>query len=182
MTGCASYPVGASKAEVWTARYEQNIIQDDDTGGEIAWKCTKHALWDIFTICFAEIYYARVRSNYGYWLGIERQKQMQIESELAADKKFQEYLEKYRGKAVQEILMKFGPSDKITGDGAGGKIYSYEQSWDVIERKLSLNFWSVGVAGGASGTAKGSIERIRYIYWFNVNEAGTVYGSGTSKR
>ena len=63
-TGCTSYKNCRTLESRQIARYKQNIIMDKDPCHTMVWKGFKHAFWDVATLGFCELWYARVRSTY----------------------------------------------------------------------------------------------------------------------
>ena len=171
LTGCASYPVGSTREEIWRARYEQNIIMDDDDTGTAVWKGTKHALWDIFTLFFAEIHYARIRHNYGYYVAKARQ---QEQKEIAAKNQAGKLQENLKGKHYAEVLAEFGPPDRYQDDDMGGRMMIYEDSMDHLQTRFSA--YAVPFHAGATGTRDGHTER--KIVWFYIGKDGIVSAAG----
>lgn len=120
-TSCTTYAPGSTYLERVQARYEQNIILEDDP--DLAWKICKHALVDVSTLFFAEIWYARVRSSYKLVEKFRQEEADRIKAE-------QEFKKKYTGKKRIEIIREFGLPDMTEPDGEGGKIMTYENAVD----------------------------------------------------
>lgn len=118
-TSCTTYVPGSTWLERVQARYEQNIILDDDP--DLAWKICKHTLVDISTLGFAEIWYAKVRSSYKL---VEKFRQAEAER-VKAEELFKK---KYTGKKRIDIIREFGNPDNTEPDGEGGKIMTYENA------------------------------------------------------
>ena len=57
-----SYAPNSSYYERVKARYEQHIVLENDEHAGA--KIFRHTLADIFTLCFAEIWYSKVRETY----------------------------------------------------------------------------------------------------------------------
>lgn len=118
-SSCTTYVPGSTYLERVQARYEQNIILDDDP--DLAWKICKHALVDISTLGFAEIWYAKVRSSYKLVEKFRKAEEDRINAEEVFKKK-------YIGKKRIDIIREFGSPDCTEPDGEGGKIITYENA------------------------------------------------------
>jgi len=164
LTGCASYPIDSTKEEIWRARYEQNIILEEDDFGTTTWKATKHALWDIFTLFFAEIHYGRIRYNYGYYAAEARQRELKVIDQKNRAAQLQD---DFKGKHYGEVLAAFGPPDRIQNDDMGGRMLIYEDSVDRLQTRFSVY---VGPAHTESGGTYDSHTEQK-IVWFYVADS-----------
>lgn len=154
LAGCATYPPDATKKEIWQARYDQNIIKDDDSSWESTCKMTRHVLWDICTLGFAEIHYGRIRYNYRHIL--ER------EAYLAKRKVF---LDGLVGKNLKNLLAEFGTPESVTDVGGGDQMFVWS--------KRTLRTTSFG---GSSGNVSSSGTYTTPSYPGGI---GTTYNNGT---
>ena len=171
LAGCASYPIDSTKEEIWRARYEQNIILDEDDFGTTTWKATKHALWDIFTLFFAEIHYGRIRYNYGYYAAAARQQEQKV---IAQKNRAAQLQEDFKGKHYAEVLAEFGPPDRHQDDNMGGRMLIYEDSVDRLQTRFSVY---VAPAHTESGGTYDSLTEQK-IVWFYITKDGIVSAAG----
>ena len=173
-TACASYPPGASKADIWKIRYDNVYLTDDDSFGLATWKVSKHVFWDVFTLCFAEIEYARIRRNHYYWLGVAIREKKQKD----ADEQLRQFCKTLWGKKRTAAIAAFGPNDEEKTDGEGGKILTWEQNVETLNARGFINLWTPSVTMSTRRT----IKTERYIIWFSVDKNGIIYGSGITRR
>ncbi len=168
LTGCATYPLGSTKAEIWKARYEQNIVLDSDSTGTAFGKVTKRVLWDIFTLCFAEVHYAKIVRNHSFWLLKEREKNEAFMMKDNAADKLKDYFAEFIGVHQSEIIGKFGPADRVDDDGTGGRVLVYEEATDNSSSRFGI------ISLSSEVTQKTTIFRV----WFAVDQSGNVRNAG----
>ena len=193
-TGCYSYPPNATKAQIWTVRYNNTCVLDNDPADTVAWKITKHVFFDIITLGIAETRYAQIRRNYNYWKQVEIQQKIQEEEE----RRFRQRLKSFVGKKITDVLAELGPADRVDSDGGTGKIYTYEaimyesrtSSRGYGYSASSATVYSSDQMATAYGSSSSSLSssssslswRNRIQVWLNVDKDGIIYATGTKTR
>ena len=130
--GCTTYEPGSTNEERIVARYEQNIILEDDDPQKFK-KICKHTLADISTLLFAEIWYAKVRKSYNELKLLE--------------KKEEDFRNFYIGKTREEIIRDFGAPEKVYQDSTIGEILVYSQ----FARQIRIGFWRMSAEERSTG-------------------------------
>lgn len=167
LTSCTTYVPGSTYLERVQARYEQNIILEDDP--ELGWKICKHALVDVSTLFIAEIWYARVRSSYKL---VEKFRQEEADHAKAE----QEFKKRYTGKKRIEIIREFGIPDTTEPDGEGGRIMTYENAVDQ-NGTLSPVYQNVMATNRNARSVHSTFVEQKRI-WFALDKENIVYAVG----
>ncbi len=167
LTGCTTYIPGSTYLEKVKARYEQNIIMENDP--DLGWKICKHAIVDVSTLFFAEIWYANVRSSYKL---VEKFNQEEDDRIKAEDK----FKKTYIGKKRIEIIREFGLPDSTLDDGEGGRVMTYENAIDQSGILAPIYQHTMATNRNARHVRSTYVEQKRV--WFALDGNQRVYAVG----